>query len=31
MSENEDVVNFLENWQSLLQEATTIGCTFDED
>lgn len=30
MSESDDVVEFLETWQSLLQEAAISGCTFTE-
>jgi hypothetical protein len=28
MTETEDVVAFLENWQATLQEAATVGCQF---
>jgi hypothetical protein len=30
MTNNEDVVHFLENWQSVLQEAAIASCTFDD-
>lgn len=30
MSENDDVVSFLENWQSVLQDTATAGCEFND-
>lgn len=30
MTDNDDVINFLEHWQSVLQEAAIAGCQFDD-
>jgi hypothetical protein len=31
MSDSDNVMTFLESWQSLLQEAEIVGCTFTDD